>query len=109
VDIDGVLAEIVPNLDYEQARPVARNVSRVNALHDAGCHVVLYTARGSETGRDWSHTTRTQLERWGVRYDELKFGKPAADYYVDDRLITLTQALALCDVPDPATPEHERT
>jgi hypothetical protein len=24
-----------------------------------------------------------------VRHDELRFGKPAADYYVDDRMISL--------------------
>jgi CMP-N,N'-diacetyllegionaminic acid synthase len=108
VDIDGVLAEAVPDLDYDQAGPIPRNVARVNALHDAGCHLVLFTARGSTTGRDWSSVTRTQLERWGVRYHELKFGKPAADYYVDDRLITLTEALALCGVPDPVAAEQEK-
>ena len=31
----------------------------------------------------------SSCERWGVRYHELRFGKPAADYYVDDRMISL--------------------
>ncbi|MGE0451528.1 MAG: hypothetical protein AB7Q29_18285, partial [Vicinamibacterales bacterium] len=102
VDIDGVLAEAVIDLAYDQAGPIPANVSRVNALYDAGCHVVLFTARGSVTGQDWTAVTRLQLDRWGVRYHELRFGKPAADYYVDDRLISLSQALALCGLEDPA-------
>ena len=92
----------MPDLAYDRAGPIPSNVARVNALYDAGCHVVLFTARGAMTGRDWSAETRRQLAEWGVRYHELRFGKPAADYYVDDRLISLTQALALCGLRDPA-------
>jgi len=101
IDIDGVLAEAVPDLDYAAAGPIKDNVARVNALHAAGCHITLYTARGSGTGKDWRQVTEEQMTRWGVRYDELKFGKPPADYYVDDRLVSLTQALSLCGQPDP--------
>lgn len=104
VDIDGVLAEAVADLDYAQAGPMRDNIARVNALHAAGCTIVLFTARGSATGKDWSEVTRDQLQRWGVRYHELKFGKPPADYYIDDRLTTLTQALALCGLGDPVEP-----
>lgn len=102
IDIDGVLAEAMPELDYDQAGPIADNIARVNALYDAGCHITLYTARGSGTGKDWSSVTAAQMQRWGVRYHALKFGKPPADYYVDDRLVSLTQALVLCGQADPA-------
>lgn len=102
VDIDGVLAEAVPELDYARAGPIGDNIARVNALYDAGCHITLYTARGSGTGKDWREVTEQQMLRWGVRYHELKFGKPPADYYVDDRLVSLGQALALCGQTDPA-------
>ena len=101
IDIDGVLAEAVPELDYAAAGPIMDNVARVNALHAAGCKITLFTARGSGTGKDWRAVTADQMRRWGVRYDELKFGKPPADYYVDDRLVSLTEALALCGQPDP--------
>lgn len=103
VDIDGVLAEAVTSLDYAAAGPIRDNVARVNALYDAGCEIVLFTARGSASGKDWTAVTRDQLDRWGVRYHDLRFGKPPADYYIDDRLTTLTQALALCGLGDPAT------
>ena len=106
VDIDGVIAEAVPDKDYAQAGPLLDNIARVNALYDAGCHITLFTARGSATGKDWSQVTRQQMADWGVRYHELKFGKPPADYYVDDRLVSLSQAVALCGLPDPASAEN---
>jgi hypothetical protein len=88
-DLDGVLATLVPGNDYRKAEPHAPGIALVNHLHDAGNRIVVYTARGSATGRDWTETTRDQLRRWGVLYHELRFGKPAADYYVDDRTISL--------------------
>jgi CMP-N,N'-diacetyllegionaminic acid synthase len=88
-DLDGVLATLVPDNDYLQAQPYAPAIALVNRLHEAGNRIVVYTARGSLTGRDWAEATRDQLRRWGVPYHELRFGKPAADYYVDDRMISL--------------------
>ena len=29
------------------------------------------------------------MKEWGVKYHELRFGKPAGDYYIDDRLISI--------------------
>ena len=37
--------------------------------------------------------TRQQMADWGVNYHELRFGKPAADYYVDDRLLSLAELM----------------
>lgn len=92
VDIDGVLATLVPDNDYGKCGPIPDNICRVNELHTAGHRIVLFTARGSATGIDWSEVTRTQLKSWGVRYHELQFGKPAADFYIDDRLTTLAES-----------------
>ena len=88
-DLDGVIATLVPDNDYAAAEPYAPAVALVNRLHEAGNRIVIYTARGSHTGLDWTETTRDQLRRWGVRYEDLRFGKPAADYYVDDRMMSL--------------------
>ena len=88
-DMDGVLATLVPDHDYGRSEPNLPGIALVNRLHDAGNRIVVYTARGSATGRDWAQTTQRQLRRWGVRHHELRFGKPAADFYVDDRTISL--------------------
>lgn len=101
IDIDGVVAEALPELDYAQAGPIRANIARINALFEAGCHITLFTARGSGTGKDWRAVTEEQLTRWGVRYHDLRFGKPPADYYIDDRLVTLAHVLALCGRADP--------
>lgn len=95
VDIDGVIATLVPDNDYTKARPIPENIARVNALYDAGHHLVLYTARGSATGRDWREFTVAQMAQWGVRHHELRLGKPAADFYIDDRLLSLADAVSL--------------
>jgi hypothetical protein len=95
VDIDGVVAALTPGLDYSKAGPRSEVVRAVNALHDAGHRIVLFTARGSATGRDWRETTERQLDEWGVRYDTLRFGKPAADWYVDDRSLSIMEFVAL--------------
>jgi CMP-N,N'-diacetyllegionaminic acid synthase len=88
-DLDGVLATLVPGNNYREAEPYAPAITLANRLHDAGNRIVVFTARGGKTGLDWEDVTRDQLRRWGVHHDELRFGKPPADYYVDDRMISL--------------------
>ena len=95
-DIDGVVATITPGNNYAIAGPLLDNIRRINRLHDAGNTIVLFTARGSATGIDWTETTRMQMAEWGVRHHRLVFGKPAADYYVDDKMMGL-DALARLD------------
>ncbi|OSM02254.1 putative NAD-dependent epimerase/dehydratase [Magnetofaba australis IT-1] len=91
VDIDGVIASLVPDLDYAKAEPLTDTIDAINALYDAGTEIVLFTARGSASGIDWRPVTEAQMQRWGVKHHELRLGKPHADYYIDDKLITPTQ------------------
>ena len=88
IDIDGVIMES-EGLDYESAKPIQDNIDIINKLKDGGAKIVLFTARGYKTGVDWKFVTQLQLVRFGVKYDRLMFGKPAADYYIDDKMITL--------------------
>jgi CMP-N,N'-diacetyllegionaminic acid synthase len=93
-DLDGVIATLVPDGNYAAAQPYAPALALLARLREAGNRIVVYTARGSATGLDWTETTREQLRRWGVPCDELRFGKPAADYYVDDRMMSLATLAA---------------
>lgn len=99
VDIDGVLASITPGNDYNLAQPLTDNIRRINRLHAAGNRIVLFTARGSMTGIDWSTVTRRQMQEWGVAHHDLRFGKPAADYYIDDRMLSLGALQELDTIP----------
>jgi hypothetical protein len=85
-DIDGTLCTNTEGL-YEEAKPFPERIAHLNALYNAGCRVALYTARGSKTGIDWTDLTKKQLAEWGVRYHELKLGKPYAEIYIDDKAI----------------------
>lgn len=88
-DIDGVIAGIQKDLDYALSEPNQRMIDIINKLYDYGNKIVLFTARGYVTGKDWSTVTEDQMQRWGVKYHELKFGKPNADYYIDDKMLGL--------------------
>lgn len=92
-DIDGVIAKLSPNNDYNLAEPNREMIQRVNQLYEAGNHIVLFTARGYVTGIDWYDITKAQLERWGVKHHEFYVGKPNADFYVDDKNVLISQIL----------------
>jgi CMP-N-acetylneuraminic acid synthetase len=94
-DIDGVIAKLEPNNNYDKAEPNERMVSVINELFELGNYIVLFTARGYVTGIDWSVITTKQLELWGLKYHELHFGKPNADYYIDDKMIDMEQLMEL--------------
>jgi len=83
-DIDGTLCSNTDGL-YEKAEPHYEHIKELNRLYEAGNYIVLFTARGSTTGIDWKKITEKQLNKWGVKYHQLIFGKPQADIYIDDK------------------------
>ena len=89
VDIDGVLATIAESNNYKLSGPQQLNIDLINRLYDQGHRIVLFTARGYTTGIDWSAHTQQQLTSWGVKFHELHFGKPNADFYIDDKFLSL--------------------
>lgn len=89
IDIDGVVAGFDANLKYNQAKPVKNVIEIINRLYLRGNFITLFTARGYKTGIDWSEVTRKQLSDWGVLYHQLLFGKPDADFYVDDKMLNV--------------------
>ena len=100
-DIDGTLCTNTEG-EYEDAEPYPHVIERVNALHDEGHQILLYTARGATTGIDWREVTERQLRTWGVKYHELYLGKPTADVYVDDKAVNVDDWKAKAGVRDPA-------
>ncbi len=88
-DIDGVVAKFNENLDYASSKPNIKMINIINKLYDMGNTIVLFTARGYKTGIDWSKVTKDQMEAWGVKYNQLLFGKPDADYYIDDKMLAI--------------------
>ncbi|MGF7143663.1 CMP-N-acetylneuraminic acid synthetase [Anaerotaenia torta] len=94
-DIDGVIAKIQQNNDYGSSEPNSEMIRVVNLLYDSGNYIVLHTARGYVTGIDWRDITIRQLGAWGLKYHELHFGKPNADYYVDDKMMDMNRLMSM--------------
>ena len=88
VDIDETICETpAENRDYSLATPLLSNIQRINDLYDQGHKIVYWTARGSTTGINWESVTRSQFDAWGVKFHELKFGKPNYDIFICDKAI----------------------
>jgi len=92
VDIDGTLCEqTLGGTDYALAGPRKDVITAINLAYVNGWKVVLYTARGMSTltaaaaDRAYRLMTEEWLEDHEVMYQELRFGKPPATYYVDDK------------------------
>jgi ribonucleotide monophosphatase NagD (HAD superfamily) len=86
IDIDGTICT-THELDYNQAKPIIKAVQLIQNLKKAGHYIILFTARGTLTGTDWREVTKKQMLEWEVPFDELVFGKPAADIYIDDKAL----------------------
>ncbi|MBI2623953.1 hypothetical protein HYW67_00450 [Candidatus Parcubacteria bacterium] len=91
-DLDGCLCTRTEG-DYENAKPIESALALVNKLHGEGYKIVINTARfmGRNQGdalkahAEGYEFTRRQLAGWGVKYHELRLGKPPAHVVVDDR------------------------
>ncbi len=83
-DIDGILCTNT-NGEYEKTEPIEENIARLNTLHALGHTIILWTARGAETGLDWRILTENQMDEWGVSYHELRLDKPFYDKLIDDK------------------------
>ena len=91
-DLDGTICPQCGG-DYENLQPFPEAVETINRLYDEGHKIVIYTARfmGRNKGdvlatyREGYEFTRNQLVSWGVKFHELRMGKPRSDKIVDDR------------------------
>jgi len=88
-DIDGVIFSRTLKQNYVEVEPNYWVIKFINFLFEKGCKIIIFTARGSKTGKDWKKITIAQLKKYSVSYSELVFGKPGSDFYVDDKSISL--------------------
>ena len=91
-DIDGTICSSVSG-NYESATPMMDRIEKINQLYEEGNVVIFQTARGmgrfnndSKKAIDMFYdATVKQLAAWEVKYHMLFLGKPAADFYIDDK------------------------
>ena len=93
IDLDGVIAELKKDGEsYEDVKPVKGAVEKIRKLKKNGHYIIIYTARHMKTCNGnvskivakIGKITLDWLEKYQVPYDEIVFGKPWADVYIDD-------------------------
>ena len=93
-DLDGTICNtpiINDKPAYHEANPIPFMVEQVNRLFNDGHKIIIMTARGRGSGKNWTDWTIKQLDMWGVKYHELEpmFHKPTADLFIDDKGINV--------------------
>ena len=92
-DIDNTICS-TKNMDYKTSKPNKKIINKINKLFDQGHVIKIYTARYMGKYKDnyimankkGYKKIKSQLRKWGLKFNELFF-KPHADFYVDDRFI----------------------
>jgi capsule biosynthesis phosphatase len=93
IDLDGVICRLKKEGEtYDVLLPVDGAPEKLRSLKEAGHYIIINTARhmktcqgnlGMVTARI-SLITLNWLEKYNIPYDEIYFGKPHADVYIDD-------------------------
>ena len=86
---------------YATAQPYSWAVDLLSELKSEGHTIIIYTARGMDSNKgnvskvihQLGKLTLDQLDQWGFQYDEIYFGKPSADLYIDDKAFGIIDPL----------------
>lgn len=84
------------NDDYSTVEPIYNNIEILKYLKKLGHIIIIYTARNIKTHNSnqgkalasIGKITFETLEKFDIPFDEIYFGKPQADYYIDDLAIS---------------------
>ena len=110
-DLDNTLIN-TKGSDYENSTPIPEAVAKVQKYWARGDHIIIMTARGSGSKKDWREFTAKQLTEFGIPYHQLIVGlKPGGvDVFVDDKAINSLDWLADEDraLARIETKEHKR-
>ncbi len=94
VDIDDTICKSPENTNlsdkYKLAEPLSDKIKIINNLYDKGHTIIYWTARGTLSNINFFELTYNQLKSWGVKFHELRMGKPAFDLLIDDKTFNMT-------------------
>lgn len=96
IDLDGTICEVRKDgQTYAEVRPLPGAIEKIKALKKAGHYVIILTARHWKTCKGnvglilarQGLTTFEWLKKHNIPFDEIHFGKPHADIYIDDNAV----------------------
>lgn len=94
IDLDGTICPIRrSDQRYEELQPLPGALEKMRELKASGHYIIIQTARNMATQqsnigkvmKNIGKVTLDWLEKHGIPYDEIYFGKPNAEVYIDDR------------------------
>ncbi|MFQ3577260.1 MAG: HAD hydrolase family protein [Cytophagales bacterium] len=94
VDLDGTICPIKQSgQTYADLKPLPGAIDKLRELKEKGHYIIIQTARNMATcdsnlGKVMKNVgliTLEWLKNYEVPYDEIFFGKPNGDIYIDDR------------------------
>ncbi len=100
IDLDGTICPIrKSNQRYEDLQPMPGALEKMNELRAAGHYIIIQTARNMATQqsnlgkvmKNIGKVTLDWLSKYNIPYDEIYFGKPNAEIYIDDRSFRFVQ------------------
>lgn len=103
-DLDNTLVtHPVKSKDYTSVLPIKQNINYLKYLKSLGHTIIIYTARRMKTHSgnigavtaDIASITIDTLKKYEIPFDELYFGKPYADFYIDDLALTPNSSLEM--------------
>jgi len=65
-DLDNTLCLTEKNY-YHKSKIIEKNKNLVNHLYENGHYIIINTARGASSGKDWSEFTKQQIDNWGLK------------------------------------------
>ena len=104
IDLDGVICELKkPSQTYMDVSPNHEMISKMREWREDGHYLIIYTGRHmrtcdgdvSEVIKKIGPVTSDWLDKWDVPFDEIHYGKPYGDIYIDDLGITFSSAKQL--------------
>ena len=105
-DLDDTICRTA-NRDYVNSTEISAVVSKIRELRETlpDVEIIVHTSRGMASCKgnvqEADAKNRPTVEKWlsdhGVQVDEIIFGKPLADLYVDDKAMT-AEDFAIADI-----------
>jgi len=98
IDLDGCICEIKKSYEsYSEVKPIPHAIEKIKEWKNQNHYIIIQTARNMKTcngdvGKIIARIgkiTLDWLEKYRVPYDEIYFGKPNADVYIDDKALKL--------------------
>ena len=104
LDLDGVICSLKkPNETYLEVQPNEDVISKMREWKKEGHYLIIHTGRHmrtcdgdiAEVIKKIGPVTSEWLKKWDVPFDEIHYGKPYGDVYIDDLGITFSSVKQL--------------